>query len=165
MKLWRGIVIGVGPIVVAVALIAFLARFADGPLGPFPGGPLADGPLEDGPVRDWAFVESAAEIELQLLDPPRSRTTWILLDDGTAYIPCGYPDVRLWKQWPHEARADGRAMIRVEGRRYRVDLTRVEDPTLTRTLAENLRSKYAAAREYSGELWFFRLDPGSSDHE
>jgi hypothetical protein len=123
---------------------------------------LVDGPLSDSPVRDWAFIESVAEIELQLLDPPRSRTTWVLLHDGTAYIPCGFPNVRLWKQWPYEAQVDGRAIIRVEGRRYRVDLARVTDSTLTRELSENLKTKYAAAGRYSGELWFFRLDPGSS---
>lgn len=162
MQHWRGIVIGVGAIAALAVSIVLVARLADGPLGPLPGGPLVDGPLADPPVRDWAFIESVAELELQLLDPPRSRTTWVLLHDGRAYIPCGFRKVRLWKQWPYEAQADGRAMIRVEGRRYRVDLARVTDSALTRELTENLKTKYAAARRYSGELWFFRLEPRSS---
>jgi hypothetical protein len=163
MKLGRAIAVGVGAMVLIPALVALLARFADGPLGPFPGGPLVAGDLADEPVTDWAFVENVTEIELQLLDPPRSRTTWILLHEGSAYVPCGFPNVRIWKQWPYEAQADGRAMIRVDGRRYRVDLVRVEDPTLEGELTRNLERKYASAGRYSGAIWFFRLDPASSD--
>ena len=163
MKLGRGIAIGVGGIAVVVTLVVFLARFADGPLGPLPGGPLVDSRLTDDPVHDWAFVENVEEIELQLLDPPRSRTTWIQFHKGRAYIPCGLPNFRLWKQWPHQAQIDGRAIIRVAGHRYRADLFRAEDPTLKRDLTENLKKKYAAASRYSGEIWFFRLDPVSSD--
>lgn len=162
MKFVRAIALGLGAIALVIVLIGLLARFSDGPIGPFPGGPLVAGRLVVDPVGDWAFVEGVPEIELQLLDPPRSRTTWILVHEGSAYIPCGFPDFRLWKQWPHEARVDGRAMVRIEGKRYRVDLARIEDSALERALAEELEAKYPAAGDYSGEIWFFRLDPASS---
>ena len=154
---WLGIVLGV--LVAVVASVAIGARLSDGPIGPFPGGPLVAGAMIDGPVRDWAFVDLVEEIDLQLLDPARSRTTWIITHEGRAYIPCGLPNVRLWKQWPHQAVADGRAMIRVGGNRYRVDLARVEDPELASALSEVLTAKYPVGEVYSGEIWFFQLDP------
>jgi len=144
----------------AVALAAGVtvaARFADGPVGPFPGGPLESGPLHEEPVEDWSFARDVGEVELQLLDPPRSRTTWIVVHEGRAYIPCGIPGFRLWKQWPHEALEDPRALVRVEGRRYRVDLERVEDPELQRALRAAVAEKYPAPEGAGTEVWYFAL--------
>jgi hypothetical protein len=162
MKLVRWISIGLGAIVVAFLLVVVSVRFADGPLGPFPGGALRGGGLVAGPVGDWSFVESVSEVELQLLEPPRSRTTWILLQHGSAYIPCGFSNYPLWKKWPRQAQRDGRAVVRIEGQRYRVDLVRVDDPTLERALSKNFKGKYEIARGYSAENWYFRLDPAAS---
>jgi hypothetical protein len=161
MKFVRAIALGLGAMVLAVALVALLARLSDGPLGPFPGGPLVEGPLTEGPVDTWAFVAGVPEIELQLLEPARSRTTWILFHEGNAYIPCGFLDVPLWKRWPHEAQADGRAIVRIDGKRYRVALARIDDSALEGALTEKLKEKYPSAGDYSGEVWFFRLDPRS----
>jgi len=162
MKLVRWFSIGVGAIAASLVLVAIFARFADGPLGPFPGGALRDGPLVTGAVRDWSFVDGVAEVELQLLEPPRSRTTWILHHDGSAYIPCGFPNLRLWKKWPHQARRDGRAVVRIGGQRYRVDLQKIEAPALERALKEDLKRKYEVASEHPEVVWFFRLDPAPS---
>ena len=159
MKAIRWIAIGLAVIAVAIACVALVARFSDGPLGPCQGGPLVEGRLIETPVRDWSFVEPVEEVELQLLNPARSRTTWIVFHDGTAYIPCGQPNFRLWKQWPHQALADGRAVVRVGGDRYRVDLTRVEDSDLQRALRRKFTAKYPPASNYSGEVWHFALGP------
>ena len=162
MKLARGISVGLGAAIAAFALVAVFARFADGPIGPVPGGALRGGPIVEGGVASWDFVARVPEVELQLLDPARSRTTWILLHEARAYIPCGFPNFRLWKQWPHEAMEDGRAIVRIAGRRYPVELVRVEDPDLVRDLTADLTRKYEAMADYSGAVWFFRLEPGSS---
>ena len=157
---WLGVALAV--LLAVVASVAIAARLSDGPIGPFPGGPLVAGERIDGPVSDWAFVDPVEEIELQLLNPPRSRTTWILAHEGRAYIPCGYPNVRLWKQWPHQAMADGRAVIRVGGARYRVDLARIEEPGIAGALTDVMQAKYPAGAGYEGEIWFFQLNsPGT----
>jgi hypothetical protein len=144
---------------VIVALLSLVSRIADGPIGPLRGGPLVTGDLVDGVIGDWNFVAEVPEVELQLVEPAHSRTTWILARAGRAYIPCGFPNLRLWKTWPHQAQLDGRAIVRIEGRRYRVDLKQIDDADLERTLTADLERKYEAAGGYSGEIWFFRLDP------
>ncbi len=148
---------GIGVVVIALVFVGIAARYGDGPVGFFPGGALVEGRLIEEPVPDWSFVDAVLEIELQLLNPPRSRTTWILYHDGAAYIPCGLPNFRLWKQWPHEAVADGRGIVRISGERYRVHLTRVEDSELRETVLEKLGSKYPDSRRYSGPVWLFAL--------
>jgi hypothetical protein len=162
MKTVRWIAIGLGMFLGVVGLFAVAVRFADGPVGPFPGGALADGPLIEEPVLDWSFARAVPEVELQLLEPARSRTTWILVHEGSAYIPCGLPEFRLWKQWPHQALADGRALLRVEGERHRGGLVRIEDSALRSRLTGELHEKYAASRQFSGEIWFFRLASSST---
>jgi hypothetical protein len=143
----------------ALLLFAVGARFADGPVGAFPGGLLVDGPMVHAPVDDWRFAEAVELVELQLMAPPRSRTTWILVEDGRAFIPCGIPGFRLWKQWPHQAREDGRALVRIEGRRFPLQLVRLDDPGLEKRLAENMGRKYPQAEGLDVEVWYFELTP------
>jgi hypothetical protein len=159
MKLVRWISMGAGVILLMFLLVVVSARFADGPLGPFPGGALRSGTLAEGPVADWTFVDEVAEVELQLLEPLRSRTTWIVFRDGSAYIPCGFPNLRSWKKWPRQAERDGRAVVRIKGRRYRVRLQRVAGAEVERSLTEIFKHKYQIANEHPKEIWFFRLDP------
>jgi len=154
-------------IVIGIALItggvALAARLSDGPLGFFAGGAFRSGERVTGPV-DWSFARDLDTVELQLLDPPRSRTTWILLHEGHAYIPCGLPSLRIWKRWPHEALRDGRGVLRVEGRLYEVTLVKVQDAATFQALLGVLSGKYPAAPEGEAgpdDIWFFRLDPRS----
>jgi hypothetical protein len=88
---------------VVVGALLLGARFSDGPIAIIAGGPFTSGELASGPEPDWSFVHDVGEVEFQLLDPPRSRTTWILDHEGKAYIPCGEVTSwwgKLWKQWP-----------------------------------------------------------------
>jgi len=163
MKLVRGLLYLLAFAIVAGMSFAGVARFTEGGIGPFPGGPLVSGPLVEDPIADWSFAEGIGEVTLQLLNPPRSRTTWIVVQRGKAYIPCGMPNFRLWKQWPHQAVADGRALVRIEGKRFRVDLTRIEDPPLEAALLEALGQKYSVPERYEGTIWFFALDAPSAD--
>src|SRR5512134_664346 len=87
-------------VLAAAALFALVlgARCADGPIGPIPGGPLASGERVAAPVADWSFAAGVEEIELQLAAQDRSRTTWILVRDGKAYVPASteYPPGKSW---------------------------------------------------------------------
>ena len=86
--------------VTAVLTAAAKQRFADGPNRVFSGGRLMSGELHAGPEPDWSFVEDIGTIELQLLDPPRSRRIWTTEHDGKLYVWSGYMGTavgRLWK--------------------------------------------------------------------
>ncbi len=139
-----------------LVLVALGARFNDGPVGPFPGGPLQAGLLEEEPVADWSFATDEETIELQLLSQERSRTTWILVRDGAALIPCNvdFPPV---KSWHERAVQDGRAVLRMQGRLYPVTLERVEDAELAAALGDVLRAKYSGGPPGGGGVWYFSI--------
>jgi hypothetical protein len=112
--------------------------------------------------EDWSFATDVEEVELQLLEPPRSRITWIVVHEGRPYIPCGFLDVPFWKQWPHEAVRDGRALLRLDGRLYPLMAERVTDTALHAELSRLAAAKY----RFGGDLppdpeqvWYFRLSP------
>ncbi|MDD9854295.1 MAG: hypothetical protein OXU78_10140, partial [Deltaproteobacteria bacterium] len=68
--------------VIVVAGVGMAARFMDGPLGLFPGGALRKGPLLREPVADWTFAKNVETAELQLVEPLRSRTVWLVVNEG-----------------------------------------------------------------------------------
>ncbi len=155
--------IGIGLAVVAVALVAVgvVVRDCDGPVGPFPGGPLEAGVLVDEPVADWSFAADVNQAELQLLEPPRSRTTWLVVHQGALYVPCGLPNLRWFKQWPHEAMRDGRALLRIGDRRHPVTLVRVTDDETFAATNRLASEKYGLGDGVPDHdaVWIFRLDP------
>lgn len=148
----------------AAALVALVlgtlvaARFADGPFFEMlPGGEMRSGEWAPDATADWSFARDVETIELQ--SGGRTRTTWIAVLDGLAYVPCslGFPP---GKRWHREALEDPRAVVRIDGRRYRRSLSRVEDPAIQRRLGEIVREKYPVLPPDSGAgAWFFRLDP------
>jgi hypothetical protein len=154
---------GVGLLLAGIVLLAVVlgtaARFSDGPIGPFPGGPFSRGELATGPEPDWSFARDLRTIELQTLEPPRSRTTWILVMDGTLYVPCAFARP---KQWPDHVEQDARVVLRIEGTLYERQAVRVTDPELLRRLGAESGHKYGervTTREDFERFWFFRMDP------
>lgn len=169
MKIVLRILGGLVGVVAAALLVVFVyGRFSDGPVGFFSGGPLASGEMMNAPVPDWSFATDVDTIEFQLVEPPRSRTVWIVVEDGTAYIPCGAPNFTLWKKWPHEAIEDGRALLRIEGKLYPRQLVKVSDAALEASLLKTVGAKYGLlpgtedADPDPDAVWFFRLDPRPS---
>ncbi len=159
-----------GSLVLLIALALIGARFADGPVAIIAGGPFTSGELVTGPEPDWSFARDIQEVGFQLVDPPRSRTTWILEHEGRIYIPCGYMTTswgKLWKLWPIEALEDGRAILRIGDKLYERELVRIEEGPLVTVLSAELGRKYTAAGEIppeavtSGYLWLFELAPRS----
>ena len=155
-------------LLVAIGILLVSARFADGPVAIVAGGPFTSGELQRGPEPDWSFVRDVREVEFQLLEPARSRTTWILDHEGKAYIPCGYMTTwwgRLWKQWPHEAEKDPRILLRIGDALYERKLLRIQEGPLVAPLLAELSRKYADGNPIpmemvtSGYLWLFELAP------
>jgi hypothetical protein len=142
-------------LLVLLAVAAFVAaRVHDGPLGPLPGGPLVAGTTVAEPVADWSFAADVPEIELQLDSQSKSRTTWILVKDGKAYVPAStaYPP---GKTWHREALKDGRAILRIEGKKYPVTLTKVDDEALAASMRPIVEKKYPRTPE--GPAWIFAV--------
>jgi hypothetical protein len=147
-------------LVALVAILFFAARLHDGPLGPIPGGPLEAGPEVSEPVTEWSFAKDVAEVELQLASQGRSRTTWILVHEGQAYVPCslGFPP---GKSWYKDAAVDGRAILRIEGKRYPVTLTKLDDAAvqqMTDTVRAEITRKYGEPPPSPAGVWLFRVE-------
>jgi hypothetical protein len=141
-------------LVVGVAALVLVARFLDGPIGPIPGGPLHGGTLVVEPVTDWSFAADVEEIELQLDAQSVSRTTWILVHEGRAYIPAAV-EFPPGKTWHRAALEDGRATLRIQGRRYPVTLTKVEDEALADAVRGVAEAKYPSRP--GGQIWLFAV--------
>ena len=65
-----------------IAAILAIARLHDGPFGMVAGGPLTSGDWVLEPNVDLRFTHDVPTIEFQLLEPARSRTTWIVEYEG-----------------------------------------------------------------------------------
>ena len=149
--------IAAGLAVLALAAV-FVPRFVtDGPLGPIVGGPIESGELFAFPVSDWSFATDVNTIEFQLENESISRTSWILVRDGAAFIPCGACEAPA-KHWQQMAQQDGRAILRIDGKRYPVTLTRDDDPSLREfARGEVLRKYHVEASSAGGPVLFFRV--------
>ena len=164
MRLFRWLGWVLLALVTVLVVVAGVARLHDGPLGPFPGGPLESGELVREPITDWRFAADISEIELQLVDPPRSRTTWVLVREDQLYVPCAWPE-SFSKQWPHQAMRDGRVVLRIADRRYELQAVRVTDAEVHAELTALGAKKYGYEPPEEPDLeglWFFRMDPRSA---
>ena len=159
-------------VVLVVGLFA-VARIHDGPLegglaivaaGAFKSGDLQSDPEEP----DWSFLRDYSTVEFQLLDPVRSRTTWIMEHEGRIFIPSGYMNSiggKIWKHWPKEAEEDGRALLRVDGMLYERQLVRIREGDVVPAILAELGRKYVPGGDIpveqvtSGNLWLFELRP------
>jgi hypothetical protein len=159
-------------VVLVVGGISVAARFHDGPfdgaLAIVAAGPFESGELHTGPEPDWSFVRDYATVEFQLLDPPRSRTTWIMEHDNRLFIVSGYMNTwygKIWKQWPAEAETDGRILLRVDGTLYPRRMERVMEGDSVRPVIDELSRKYLGGTAVpvseitTGNLWMFELLP------
>ena len=164
----------VGLILLVVFLVFVVARFSDGPIGPWPIEMVTAGPFKTGELQvggdepDWSFLKDYPIVQFQLLDPPRSRTTFIMETEGRIFIPSGYMNStmgKIWKHWPMEAEKDGRALLRVDGKLYERKMVRIEEGEILNGVLGELSRKYAGGFPVSqenidsGDLWIFELEP------
>jgi hypothetical protein len=147
-------------VVAALVAVGVGARFHDGPIGPFPGGALVSGEAVATPVSDWSFATPIQTLELEVApDHPRSITTWFLVVDGVLYVPSGGA---AKKTWPALVEKDGRVRVRLGGKNYELQATRVSDPAIAKRLSEAVKSKYGFGDGQPTEgAWAFALAPRS----
>jgi hypothetical protein len=153
--LTRGVLIVTGISVV----LALSARFADGPIGPFPGGKLRRGEIVEEEITDWSFVRRVSTIELQTVDPQLARRTWIIYHRGAVFVPCMLPQ---FQSWPHDLLTDDSVVLRIKGKLYRRIARRITNRALIATLDGEMYKKYGTSWAEDGDdsnLWFFRMDP------
>ncbi len=168
MRILRWIGLTFAALIVAVALFLFAARFSDGPIEIIAGGPFTTGEMQSGPEPDWSFLRDKQTVQFQLMDPDRSRTTWIVEHEGKIFIPSGYMNSiqgKIWKQWPIEAEKDGRAILRVDGKLYERNLIRIKDGPDVAPVMKLLAEKYNFSTEggvesvSSNDTWLFQVAP------
>ena len=151
----------------AVATAAIKQRFADGPNRVFSGGPLISAEIYSGPEPDWSFVNTIPTIELQLVDPPRSRVIWTAEHEGKLYVWSGYMGTtvgRLWKRWPVQAERNGKAILRINDTRYERELVRIQSgdelDVITSAITNKYPSQTTRATVETGGVWLFEATPG-----
>lgn len=158
MKILRWLLALIVVLAVLVGSLFLGARLHDGPLGPIPGGALASGDWADAPSAGWSFAKDIAEIELQLESQTISRTTWILVRDAQAWIPCSL-DFPPGKTWYRSVASDGRALLRIGSKRYAVTLAQDNDPTLPDFARAEVKRKYGKPPPGDSGVMFFRVEP------
>lgn len=173
-------------IIVATIGVLVAQRVSDGPMSFLQGGPFTTGELVEEPVTDWSFGVGKTTA-FELVGFGTSRHAGYVMHDGVAYMTCdlGYMWNRLdegygkwilrliytFKHWHKDALQDGRALLRIDGKLYKTQFVKVEDPELIRSLKREIE---ALAREYfapdelgpppkepPNDIWFFRMDPRS----
>ncbi len=159
MKAVRWLAVILAVILIGAVMIGVLTRFQDGPTMAFPGGPFVSGEVVPSQGVDWSFLRDVDVVELELIEPPQSRTTWILYHEGAIFIPCGIPNFTLWKQWPHQAMKDGRGRLRFDDKIYDVQLVRIERDARFDKVTRVLGEKYGLwPADGDNVVWIFRLD-------
>ena len=156
-------------ILFASLVFVFAMRFADGPWGMIPGGAFAR-PAVKAP-SDWSFTKDLDTVELQLLEPVGSRTSWVIQHNNRIFIPSGYmnaPIGKLWKHWPKNAEQNGAALLRIDGSVFSVTMQRTKDVKTLRPILAELAHKYMSMQPpisamldevASDNLWVFELVP------
>ena len=70
---------------------------------------------------------------------------------------------RLWKRWPIQAERDGRAMVRIDGKRYERQLVRIRSGAVLDGIAAAIRDKYPSqvtrTSVEAGDSWVFEAAP------
>ena len=151
-----------GILIVAAGVLLVVARSLDGPIGPVPGGSLVSGDWVRTQGLDWSFVVGLdSRPEMQLLSSPRSRTLSMVHHEGALFLPAGRPLGGRWKQWSQEALEDGRAILRIAGKRYAVTLVRASETERVAILALEIEEHDLDPVEAADPdlLWVFRVEP------
>lgn len=184
MKVLKYLGAGLFALVVALILaVLVVQRVSDGPIEPLQGGPFKTGELIEEPVEDWSFGE-LADVQFELVGYGTSRRAGYIMLDGEAYMTCdlGYMwnrfdgvqrfilhTIYVFKTWHLDAVEDGRALVRIDGKIYKSQFTKVEDPELQQRL--KLRIEKLATELFGdlgpapltgpNDMWFFKMEPRS----
>ena len=156
-KLLKIIGIAIAAIALLISLLLVASRFSDGPLVEMlPGGPFKTGEIVTEGPNDWGFLAERMTVEFQ--SDGRSRITWIHILEGNAYIGAslGFPP---FKTWHESALKDPTAVLRIDGKRYPRQMTKIEDEDIRAQLKELGEKKYGGSPDPTSDTWYFRFDP------
>lgn len=167
MNFLKGLLAFIAILVISAALFLLYMKSHDGPIEIFSGGPFQSGTLVTGPEPDWNKIKELETFQIQLLDPPRSRTTWLAVHEGRLFTLSGHmksPIGKIWKKWPHQAAVDGSALLRIGDKIYERQLVRVPaDSDLAMPILKELNRKYHMSTEIeyvrNENTWLFELAP------
>jgi hypothetical protein len=154
MRVIRKLLVLAGAAALAVAVVA---RFSDGPIGPFPGGALS-GTVDPDPDPDWRSIGSTVEFEIRP-DDPWSLRTYAIPYGREIYVPSFRAERR---RWVSVVVADPRVRVRLGDRLYERRLERVADATTRARLVELMQQLHGWAPDgIAGDdtTWYFRLAP------
>ncbi len=114
----KPIAIGVAAVLLLLAGVYLGISRADGPVFVFRGGPLVSGELVAFDAVDWARLDEALGLELELVGAETSLTLWFSVTDGRMYVSCGLDcEGGMLTRWPVEVARDDRVVVRIGGRR------------------------------------------------
>ena len=89
------------------------------------------------------------------------------LDATASNIQAGGIRQRLWKRWPEQAERDGRAIMRIDGKRYQRNLIRIKSGPIVNDVTQAFSEKYPVtmtpAEVEAEELWLFELAPNNQE--
>lgn len=167
MNFLKGLLAFIAILFISTALFLLYMKSHDGPIEIFSGGPFQSGTLVTGPEPDWSEIKDLETFQFQLLNPPRSRTTWLAVHEGRLFTLSAYmksPIGKIWKKWPHQAAEDGSALLRIGDDIYKRQLVRIpaDSPLVTPILKELNRKYHVGAKiEYvqNDNTWLFELAP------
>ncbi len=149
----------------------YLMRFHDGPIEIFAGGPFESGEIISGSEPDWSQLMDRATVQVQSIQPERSRTLWVVVVDNRVFTLSDFMNTRfgkVWKQWPKHAEKDGRALMRFDNQIYPRQLIRISaDHELAATVIEAFGKKYPNQKDLdsvkANDVWLFELAPRDTD--
>ncbi len=160
---WLGILLAGFLILVALFFVGM--RFHDGPMEIISGGPFKTGEPAATP-DSWDFLKDRLEIEFQTMDPATSRIVWLGVHEGRLFLISGYMTTgygKLWKQWPHYLEEDNRVLVRVDGKIYAQQLTRIMEGDMIQPVLDEFQRKYGVVGSPEsvarGEVWFYEVVP------
>ena len=168
----------------SILAVMIFQKVSDGPYGPLQGGHFRTGEMADSLVANYEDMADKPT-ELLLVGPGSSRTLGYIMYEGKVYISCdlGFMWNRfegmqklilnliyVFKTWHLDAIEDGRAELRIAGKRYPGYLYLVEDKSLNtalKTQLEDLARQWIAPEVLGPEpeapngILFFKFVPGS----
>ncbi|MFT6434255.1 MAG: hypothetical protein ACJAVI_002303 [Candidatus Azotimanducaceae bacterium] len=125
-------------------------RYHDGPMEIITGGPFQSGSLvveNEGSKLDINSLIDRDTFEFQLLDPPRSRTVWLAVNDNRLFIASAYMNegyAKIWKQWPHQVAENNKILLRIDEQIYERQLIRTFDDDIANAVGKETERKYGA---------------------
>ncbi|MFT7685947.1 MAG: hypothetical protein ACI9FB_001292 [Candidatus Azotimanducaceae bacterium] len=167
MNFLKGLLAFIAMLFVSTVLFLLYMKSHDGPIEIFSGGPFQSGTLVTGPEPDWNEIKDLDTFQFQLINPPRSRTTWLAVHEGRLFTPSSYmksPIGKIWKKWPHQAVKDGSALLRIGDKIYERQMIRIPaDSDVVSPVLQEFDRKYHIGTEVehvkNGNTWLFELAP------